>query len=308
MPLPQKDFGEYLRYTPNKEVKQVLKLEELEYTIRTNSLGLRSKELQTKQENEYRVVIFGDSFMFGPGVNDSDTVASYLEAIPKQNPKGKFKLLSVYNYSISGLNTVQELVLYRHLGKDVNPDQVILGVFIGNDIIPNAITSIDERGNYVSFQDNNEMFINEVMEDYGILSFGSVLLRVFLLEIYVPRIRYQISLSSEIINETYRLIQEFKRHSQQLGIQFSVVLLYPKDSVRGGIVQAWSGSRRIGFRIAEYCKKNGIEVVDMLEYMNGKESQEEFYFPTDGHLNKNGNYVVAQAIFNTLIVKRLNGD
>lgn len=302
---PSKGFWGVKRYSPNEEESMILKSDEVEWTVRTNSLGFRTKELQPKQANEYRVLILGDSMVFGDGVNQSETISSYLEIIGNDLPRENNKTLSVYDYSISGLNTVSELLIFRNFVREVNPDHVVLGFFLGNDIIPNALATIDEFGNYVTPDEKLARFRKDLMENYESFSFNSTLIRAIALKVYPPRVRFQVSSRPVIINKTYGLLKNFQDDSQELGIHFSVVIIHPKDSVQGGILQAWTESKKIGRLVFEFCQKNGIDVIDMSEFMKGKEDREKYFHRIDGHYTKQGTSLVAKVILDKIIQNHL---
>src|SRR3990172_7756384 len=82
--------------SPYSEATQTTK--EFTYTSRTNSIGFRTKEMTPKTGGEYRVMLLGDSFFWGVGVNASETISSVMEKLGKSG-------LSVYNYSVIGYNT-----------------------------------------------------------------------------------------------------------------------------------------------------------------------------------------------------------
>lgn len=285
--------------SPNSESVHASK--EFTYTMRTNSLGFRTKEIQPKNGNEYRVMLIGDSMLWGVGVEERDTVASCLERLGEAIPA---KRLSSYNYSVKGYNTVQELIVAKNHMGPLQPDHIILGFLIANDIIPNAIAFIDDQGNYNTSAAVEARFREELRKDLGIL-FNSVIYRIIALHVFVPKIRYRIATRDDVIAKSYELLTEFNDLAENNGIRFSVVIFYPKDSVQGGIVEKWSNSREAGRLIGSFCRLNSIEALDLLEYMNTPDGKNRYFFAADGHPNKEGNQVVAEAIFNDLVKRHL---
>jgi len=49
--------------------------------------------------------------------------------------------------------------------------------------------------------------------------------------------------------------------------------------------------------IRDFCHKNNIEVIGMLDYMHGHEAKRKYFYQKDGHFNKEGNYLVSRTIF-----------
>ena len=77
--------------------------------------------------------------------------------------------------------------------------------------------------------------------------------------------------------------------------------IYPKDAVGGGLVEAWSRSRYPGALIRRHVERQGIRVLDLLDYMNKPEHAGAYFFRQDGHLNGAGNAVMAKAILGELV-------
>jgi hypothetical protein len=284
-----KKFGFVLK--PNSQRTQ--RTEEYVYTSRTNSLGFRSREIAPKREGEYRVMLLGDSFFWGVGVEESETIAAAMERADKSR-------LSVHNFSVVGYNTVQELIVAKSYVDLVQPDHIVLGFFIGNDMVSNALTFVDENGNYAVSDGIEAKMKRELRRRLGVL-FHSVIYRIVALDVYVPRIRYQIATSDEVIARSFELLLELDRVAKRAGARFSVVVLYPRDSVQGGLIEAWSGSRRAGELIASFCRDNSIEVLDLIQSMNTPEQRDLYFFEHDGHPNREGNLAIARGIVSHLI-------
>jgi len=227
-----KKFG--FRLSANAEKRMVS--DEFEFTARTNSLGFRSKEINPKRNDEYRVLLLGDTFFWGMGVEEENMISSNLELMESQLSIPHLSL-SVYNYSMPGYNTSQESLVLRAYAHQVNPDHVILGFFPGNDVIPNALTFIDEEGNIASHHEMIQRAKKNLRRSFSLL-FHSIVFRILAVSTYVPKVRYEIATRGEIIRRSYALLKELKRETQSLGSWLSVVIIHPRDSVSGGLVQA----------------------------------------------------------------------
>jgi hypothetical protein len=92
--------------------------------IRTNSKGIRAdKEISyDKPEDIKRVVVLGDSFGMGYGVNLEDTFTSQME----QNLLSAGITCEVINLSSSGHGNAEELIVLRNEGLKYDPDLVLL--------------------------------------------------------------------------------------------------------------------------------------------------------------------------------------
>lgn len=104
-------------------------------TIHINALGLRGREIAVaKEPGSFRVLVFGDSFIFGVGVDEehlfSAALARRLRAASVRRP-------DVVNMGVSGYSTDQELILYRELGSRMQADLVLVAV-CDNDLDGNG--------------------------------------------------------------------------------------------------------------------------------------------------------------------------
>ncbi len=95
-------------------------------TSTTNSVGLRSALLpsDTKAAGELRVMVTGDSSVFGWGQPDGQTYAEQLESLlDKMIPKHTVK---VVNLGVPGYSTVQTLRLLEDVGWSYEPDLLVV--------------------------------------------------------------------------------------------------------------------------------------------------------------------------------------
>ena len=102
-------------------------------SVRINSLGLRGGEI-SHLPGQRRVLVFGDSFGFGVGVDEEHLVSTQLQALLDASSAERFE---VVNMSVSGYSTDQELILMRELGLGLRPEAVIL-LLCDNDFVGNV--------------------------------------------------------------------------------------------------------------------------------------------------------------------------
>ncbi|MCC6996528.1 MAG: SGNH/GDSL hydrolase family protein [Deltaproteobacteria bacterium] len=92
-----------------------------------------------RQPNTFRVLAIGDSFTYGEGVKDPDTMPAQLEkALQARHPE---LAVEVINLAQPGINTEVEInILRKHL--DFQPDVVVLG-YVLNDAF--RVRAVDEK-------------------------------------------------------------------------------------------------------------------------------------------------------------------
>ncbi len=103
--------------------------------VRTNSLGLRGAEIgTTRLEGVKRILVFGDSYAFGVGVDEEHTLSARLERMLGAGGQ-RFE---VVNLGVAGYSTDQEYVLFHELATRLAPDVVVL-VACDNDFEGNTL-------------------------------------------------------------------------------------------------------------------------------------------------------------------------
>jgi hypothetical protein len=99
---------------------------EFKIPITTNSRGQRDDEVSYERTpGRRRILLLGDSFMMGDGVERQYLFADLLEHTLKNT--------EVVNLGVSGYGTDQELLDYLGEGKKYKPDVVLLALTIDND-------------------------------------------------------------------------------------------------------------------------------------------------------------------------------
>jgi hypothetical protein len=294
----EKKFG--FIYSPNTEID--VSKEEFQYKVKTNSLGFRTREVSPKDKNEYRVLLLGDSMFFGVGVNNQDTIASQLETF--HNRLKKNNNLKVYNFSVEGYNNVQEYIVAKTFIPQLNVDHIVLGLYIANDIVPNAVSFIDNHGDF-AISNEQVVRIKKELAKRSSIPERSTIYRLLSVKYIASRIRYQMTKIPWIIKPTYDCLLSFKELCKSNNIKFSVILIYPDYGINGNFVEKWRGSRGLGNTLNRFCKQNSIEVLDTLQFMSGEEAEKMYYWKTDHHLNNAGNKLLAEVIYNKLIAPQL---
>jgi len=119
--------------------------------LTTNSKNLRDREYPfEKPAGTKRLLVLGDSFVWGYGVGDSDIFTEVMET--------KFKRAKmpweVINTGVSGWGNDQQYLYFAREGIKYAPDVVVLAFYIGNDP-KNNVNSVQYGLNKPLFQDMN---------------------------------------------------------------------------------------------------------------------------------------------------------
>lgn len=98
--------------------------------VRTNSLGMRDREVGPKAPGERRIMLLGDSVIFSLGVDYEDSIPWRLEQRLNAGGDGSYRVL---NMGVPSYNTEQELLQLENTGLALAPDAVLL-MFVPNDV------------------------------------------------------------------------------------------------------------------------------------------------------------------------------
>lgn len=106
-------------------------------SVTYNSKGWRDLEHAVeKPENVFRILVLGDSFMEANSVELDNTFYRQVEELARAVGKS----VEVINMGVGGYGTLQEYLVFQHFGRFYKPDIVLVGFYIGNDLINNSLT------------------------------------------------------------------------------------------------------------------------------------------------------------------------
>ena len=114
-----------------------------------NSFGYRGNEIKPKEKDEFRIVIFGDSRIFGILLAEENTIPVAVE----KNLRKAFpdKKITVLNFGVEGLTLQRTADAAKHYYKELEPDIILL--YSGaNDINEAYMLGWKE---WEPFEDNN---------------------------------------------------------------------------------------------------------------------------------------------------------
>ncbi len=102
------------------------------FVVSVSSQGFRDSEIGPKVEGEFRVLMLGDSFTFGYGVENDETIPNALERKLQLFLFGR--KVSVINGGVEGYGPWQARILLHRSGFALDPDLIILQTFTNNDV------------------------------------------------------------------------------------------------------------------------------------------------------------------------------
>lgn len=279
------------------------------HRIRVNSLGFRGPE--PSPERRWTILALGDSFTFGPGVEDEQTFAAVLaERLRSRFGAG----IEVVNAGHSGAGIDHELVVFERRGRSLRPDVVLLQ-FFANDIDDLLEREARER----VYRPINFPLKRHVRQTATYL----LLLRLKLQGRRTAVARAAATEGAETETLPFRDSGYYSRVlPERLERGWDEYLGYLGRLAAGTDL---AGSRLVVLivpdryqvtradlhptpqeRIETFARDRGIPVVDPLPTFRRLAARDEvLYLPEDGHLSPRGHAVLGQLLLEVLVEHRL---
>ena len=246
-------------------------------TINSNSKGTRGL---TRESSKNKTLFFGDSFCFGEGVDDQETISAFFEK--------SFKNTQAINLGIHGYGVDQQYLYLKEKISEYKPERVCF-VITDNDFRRNFMNFRDFAKPKFSLIDNKITLTNTPVPkpeeiSHSKISFYSLffeLIKHFLIFYGIIGKRKRILISNYILDN---IKEETDKHNAEL------IFIYINDVRRG----AWYRSY-IDKYFINYFRKRKIKYL-YLEGIYGKKNLLSMFDTLSGHLSSDGNKSVAEKL------------
>lgn len=282
----------------------VFSTEAFTMNITLNSKGLRDNKdySYNKPENVTRIIVLGDSFTWGEGVNNSQICTEFLE-----NKQDK---VEVINTGHVGYGTAQELLLLKNEGVKYSPDLIIL-LFHGSDLINNVATTTGyyPRPVFAIDENNNISLTNVPLPEISLFNKIKAYLTYHSHLSYFVYERLQKSKSIQNIFAPMGLLQKRYAPDNEKEIQYNwrleYALLNEINNISNNklIIVAISDE---GNKLSEFCDENEIYFLNLQpEFEKQSLKGKQLIIPIDLHWNEDGHRLATELIYNKLIEEEL---
>lgn len=299
--------------------------------IRINSKGLRDQEYEYKKPDGIkRVVVLGDSFTWGYGVEEYERFTEVLEDTLLEN-------WQVINLGNPAYGNDQELLIFENEGVKYNPDLVVVAFYM-NDIMDNlAIGDHDmPRPLFVLNDDNKLILTNVPLPRKGEDNDDNVKENVTLFlsfRRFMSHHSHAYSFISDRIvsspdllnffkkigiadkrttsrgkygfnhynwNLTKAILKEIDAVAKTNNAKTMIVIIPTREQVYK------NRDLEINGALIDFGKESNIPVLDLLpEFREHAKNSEQLYFKIDRHWNANGHKLAAELIYDKLIEEQL---
>jgi lysophospholipase L1-like esterase len=282
----------------------------VEYTH--NSKGLRDEEYPyQKPEGTYRVLVLGDSFAYGDGVQRSEAFPEILESLLKEHDS-----FEVINTGVTGYGLTQETLYYETEGYKYEPDLVML-VFFHNDLTdlirekeppkpkfqlvdgqlelynvpyphPSQLETRDKEEEWLSAVGKGLMQQLQFSETRALIE-GTLEAQVLrCLEPFNPPAYWEYAWQT-----VEAIIRRLNENVEEHGSRLIVVTIPPNKEWMG----CWTSPE--AEVMDSICTNEGIAHMDLLPGFSQSEAQP--YFRRDLHWNAEGHRLAAHLIYDQLV-------
>lgn len=319
------EFDSRYGWFHKKDTTVWVETQEYAEKVYLNEKGLRGKSYPyEKKSGVYRIIILGDSFVFGLGVGDEDLFSLKLEELFKRYGKD----VEVINMGLNGFGTDQEYLLLEYEGFDYSPDMLIIFFFVGNDIDNNSAslqygknkpyfklekgalelnnspvpqsrkinaensTAIEPKGRI------NIPFLKNFLQKH---SYAYTFLRLrynYLLHKIGIRSSFDQSAIQKGWGVTEAIFIKTRDACLEHNCDFLVAIIPTREQVMG------VESDAIQQKFISFAQNNGIEYLNLLDELKGRA---DLNFMIDSHWNRKGHGFIADLLFKRLNKHGLSG-
>ena len=287
---------------------------EFETDIAINDAGVRdSDDLAPKQAGERRVLILGDSLVLSVQVPFEQTFGELLERQLNEGPSAA--QYRVVNGGVQGYGPVEQLLFFRRIADRVQPDVVVVTVFVGNDAEEAVASEPKLSAKRDSAEALRESFVTTLRRTVR----RSMVLQLLRLRVVTATDRFQFKappeppLQSYAANPPPRIargieitracLEQLRMEVEQRGARLAIVLMparFQVDDADYGRLRATvkeTGGELVRdaatTRFAEGLSSLSVPMTDLLPPLRKSLPGPDVFFQQNVHLTPRGHRIVA---------------
>jgi hypothetical protein len=284
---------------------------EFRYYIRTNSIGMRDAREFARDSASTRVLFIGDSFTFGNGVSNEDTISAKTEALLNQGSKRSW---TVINAGQPGTGTRAEERQLRRVLDLINVDAVVLFYFVDNDPYetvqefaserasgppPPAPSSFLRLKSFLTVHSALYRFLRSRLATQGTL-------RAFPYTIFDQCDPAKTGNFREMDSLMRASVHGMQQLARERNFVFRVVLIPRREQISGAGFEKFKQNYRVGRypydrllpekRVRENVfLPEGITPLDLMDPLEGADP-DKYYYRYDGHFTTEGTSLAAAKV------------
>jgi hypothetical protein len=256
--------------------------------VRHNDKGFRGENYSYQRvPNKRRILVIGDSYVWGYGVEEQEIFTTLLENALKQT--------EVINLGCTGYGNDQELLLLKQEGVKYNPDLVIVVVTLPSDFFNNthSVQYSCPKPYFLSDHDSLALKNVPVPKRNPLQCAGNFLTQKSALYVYLKFLTPKsIKINSQEVQITFDLLKEMRSVCRLNGIE-SLVIIAPTIEPKTDVIYRTEKSKKL-LNLLESDTFNVINLVGSFE--NCHKNHEKLTFGSDAHWNKSGHKRVSMEL------------
>ena len=305
-------------YRLNPGARTRFSTSEFDTNIVINHQGVRDdQEIGSKRAQETRIAVLGDSLVLSVQVPFETTFTEQLERALNNGRGDRETSYRVINAGVQGYGPVEELLFFRQVVRALQPDVVLVTVFVGND----AEEALGSRSKLSSGQ--TQAFRDSLMTRMRRVVRRSMVLQVLRLRVLAatdrfrtrngppepplqtyaarpaPRIADGIALTRDVLSQ---LAAEARNAGARTGIILMPARFQIDDTDYGHLreIVAQAGGELVRDaateRFAAALGDLELPVIDLLPVLRQAKRGPGLFFEENVHLTPRGHEVVSQAL------------
>jgi len=288
-----------------------------------NSIGMRGPDVAArKTPGVPRVLLMGDSYVEGKHVADDEVLTAVMRRLSAEEGRP----LEVINLGVAGYGQGRELYLWDELGRELDPDLVILCVYV-NDLRNNLEREFWEMRDGLLVETKRPDPPGRRLA-YPVRKFLAAHSHLYVLFLLAKEQHWsrEMDLETEVARDffvwtgteeaesgwrlTLALLEEFDRRVRESGAEFVVVAIPSKHQVDPALwaqYAALAGADPGAFdrgayqqRLREWSRRTGVRLIDLFDEFVARNVDNSFYYTIDGHWNPSGHALAAELILEGL--------
>lgn len=289
------------RMRPNHEVDIEL-LDGVKFHVKTNERGFRGPLVSTIEAKPLKVLSLGDSFTFGWGIALEDhAMWKFMEGYHKAHADRDVGHAYV---ACGSWDPKDYYYAYLTEASAAKPDLVVLGVFTGNDIMPNDTPRILDPAK-APYADKlptpPQPWIKSFDWIRAQLS-GSLVVASFRAKHSRPAafapFENDMDRQKQLWDTTFFYLKALNEAVRKDGGRVALIL-YPsmlQVNTARALDNAGYDHAMPERVLAEFSKENGIELITLLSALQEHNQKQDLYYPKDRHLTAHGHTVAAEVL------------
>ncbi|MBI3449108.1 MAG: SGNH/GDSL hydrolase family protein [Acidobacteria bacterium] len=257
-------------------------------TLATNSLGLRDREYAAEDTADH-VVVVGDSYTFGFGVEAEETFPKVAEEELRATPLAG---MEVVNAGVSGYGPFEEAAFLRRVVPKFRPRAVVQAFFEGNDV-----------RNAIEYPLRFKMGPEGYLHREGWDPFATPLSYLATYAAMKGRNVGEKLATRRGIELSHQAILDARRYAEQSGARYLLLLLPDVRSERAGrswALRAYDAALGSGGDInagmESFARDHGVDVLNLSALFDSAPDAPPLRFSWDGHFTRDGHRLAGREL------------